>query len=116
MKTHIAPIETVDHVECSAAPSAKRVYCGKCDKTFNACVVVNDSVLFDDAEQCWSVRRQFYCDHCDHLVSWFEAVSNNGQAPMFTGLVLSGPSYVRGRDRIENFLRRHPHAAGVLQH
>ena len=107
-----SPMKTVDPAEAVAQPSGGRCQCGGCAKTYQAGAVVTDDRGWDDEHQCFSVMRRLYCDHCDHIQVWMEALNRDGE---LSGMVLSGPGYQRGRRDIERFLREHPEATGVVQ-
>jgi hypothetical protein len=109
------PVEILDHCECSAAPSARRAQCGVCGKTFAGGSIVNAHAIYDHAEDTYTVLSQVYCDHCEHIMSWIEAVRLLDDQAIYTGLVMSGPGYIRSRARIRAFLHQHPEATGVLQ-
>lgn len=111
-KQRITPPRTVEPCECQAKPSADRASCGVCDNTVAGGAIVNTHPVFDPVEGCMTMLRRFYCDHCDHVVNWTEAC-NADLRPQ--GFVISGPGYIRGRARIERFLRENPQASGVTQ-
>jgi hypothetical protein len=111
----LAPLDTVEPADCVALPSAGRVECGVCSKTFCASAVVDDAKpTWMRSTRCWSVTRRLHCDHCQHIQCWAEEVKLVADGFYPTGLVLMGPGFVRGRRALERFLRQHPQAAGVI--
>ncbi|MCC6679278.1 MAG: hypothetical protein IT445_00095 [Phycisphaeraceae bacterium] len=111
-KRRTAPARTVERSDWQGKPSAGRVDCPTCGKTFTAGSVITHPPMYDQAEQSHSVLRQHYCDHCNHVINWVES-SDAGGNP--TGVLITGPGVVRGNARVDRFLRRHPQAAGVVQ-
>lgn len=113
MTTRLAPLSTVEPADCTAPPSAGRVECGVCGKTFTQGAVVTSRQMWWSAEhQTFCKHRRLYCDHCDHLVTWLESCDAKGR---LTGAVVMGPGYVKHAKAIAAFLRKHPSARGVSQ-
>jgi hypothetical protein len=108
----LVPIDQVEHVEATCLPSAERCSCKVCQSTFTGGQIVNGKPSWRAQDQTWCALRQVYCPHCGHVQNWLEACRADG---VFTGMVLSGPGFLRGKTSVESFLRRHAHATGVLQ-
>ncbi len=99
--------------------TAGRIACPECGKLFCAAAIITGAVALAERTlgACGSdalnvpVRlRQFFCDHCRHVVSWREHCTPDGR---LAGVPLDPePGYLRGR-YVETFLRAHPEAAGV---
>lgn len=110
--------ETVEPQDCRARHSAARVECGTCGKTFSDAAVVTDAVPeWSEPDQCFTVLRRLFCDHCVHLQHWTQSCKSLA-APgpiLLDDVVVSGPGYVRDPKKINGFLQRHPQAAGVSQ-
>jgi len=105
-------------------PSADRVSCGRCGKTFCDGAVFTPwddptAITWSDAGQCFTVPRTLYCDHCDHLVTWQEGLASLSTGPigrdLLTGVVIAGPGYIRDQRKIAAFLIDHPECKGVEQ-
>lgn len=108
-----AALATVERSECVAAPSAQRVECPECGKTFCGGSVVKEPPHDWSREHgCYLANRTLYCDHCHHLVKWIQATDDMG---FNAGAAVGEPTITRDRRIIDQFLRDHPQAAGVMQ-
>lgn len=108
----LEPIDLIDHAECIAPRSAERCQCGTCGKVFSAGSVVDSPPVHDEIHGRLVMLRQLYCDHCQHIQDWTEAVDLSGRR---TGEIVSGPGRVFGRKQVALFLHKNPKAAGVIQ-
>lgn len=111
-KPKVSPPRTVERTESPAKPSTQRVECGKCEKLYLGGAIVNHPVQHDPDQGEMVMIRAIYCDHCDHLQTWVEAVDHNDRP---TGYIFEGPYYITARDKVDRFLREHPEARGVSQ-
>jgi len=128
----VAP-STVEHCECVAPPSDKRVQCAECRCTHNAGRVIRNAHIWlmevqrDTPEmvaflnrasdlarrsQINYTLRSLYCDHCNMVQTWSEICDRIG---LLTGHVMQMPVIIRTTKHIESFLTRHPEATGVQQ-
>lgn len=128
----VAP-STVEHVECVAPPSDKRVQCIECGCTHNAGQVIRNAypwlqlVARDTPEvaahlaraedlakrsQITYAHRSLYCDHCNMIQTWSEITNMLG---LLSGHVMQMPVIVRTTKHIESFLDQFPEARGVQQ-
>jgi len=108
----LEPIDLIDHAECIAPRSSERCQCETCGKVFAGGSVVDHKPMYDDIHGRMLMLRQLYCDHCQHVQNWTEAVDENGRR---TGEIVSGPGRVFGRKQVAAFLHKHPQATGVMQ-
>lgn len=111
-RRRFVPVEQVEHVEATCPPSAERCSCKVCESTFTGGQIVSHRPVWDQRERTWSALRQVYCPHCGHVQNWIESCRADGTC---TGVVISGPGFIRGRKSVETFLSKHPEATGVLQ-
>ncbi len=112
-KLRFVPLETCDRSEIEEdhrRASSERVYC-TCSKVFAGGAILTDPPFIDEDGE-WTVRRTCYCDHCNHLLMWFELSDSDGRPQ---GLVKGELAIVPSRIAVEYFLRKHPWAAGILQ-
>ena len=110
-------LATVEPADCVAHASAERASCPKCGKTVAGGAIVEDpkenGIFWLKKYRTLAIDRAFYCDHCDHVVEWSEAVHRTTTEP--TGVVVAGP-FIQSHPRVvAKFLRDHPQAAGVSQ-
>lgn len=111
-----ASISTVTAAECTQPrvannPHAQTIQCPDCAKNFVLAAVVKDKPFWDPVAAQHKFRRAFYCDHCDHIVSWFQLCASNGAiGPRADD---DPPAIIRGKEQIERFLKAHPEARGV---
>lgn len=124
------PLATVGPTEHrQAAPSAERIDCPTCGKTFVGGVIVTEWPGRYLAEHgAWGVVRKLYCDHCDHVLCWMEALQGgtvhtdvNAAGDILaidgrlSGQWLMRIARVRTPAVVARFLTQHPEAAGVSQ-
>ena len=107
------PLTTVGATEHQQpAPSADRVECPICGKSYAGGAIVNAKPEPNFEWCCLSVTRRCYCDHCNVVIIWREQCDINGRT---CGTVLGEPGILKKHETIERFLRDHPQAAGVAQ-
>jgi hypothetical protein len=109
----LAPLTERPVTEFSGRPTARRVECPDCGKTFLDTVVVNDAPEFSDAHGCYIICRRLYCDHCNQLMLWFQH-SNDSGTRIGPRVDDEPPFIVREKRLIEKFLKQHPEAAGMI--
>lgn len=110
---------TVEPPDCQAQPSAERVSCRQCGKTFTGGSVVT---LMPGRGQTpgWSARlrhhfvvRLLYCDHCDHIQSWDQACDARGNVE--DAVISARPIFIKRRADIDWHLSTYPQLQGVNQ-
>jgi len=111
MSTTTTPVTTVTPADCRGKPSRERQQCPCCGKTFAGGSVVSHRTQWCKEHQAYGRLRQLYCDHCDVVHCWLQEVKAGGGL----GIVLSHGARITGRKYIDEFLAKHPQAAGVDQ-
>jgi len=110
-KRRIAPLETVDRIECDSAPTTQRVYCASCEKPH--AVAVDYRYEYREDGVPIKVSRMSFCDHCDQLLWWDQVCDGKGAPfgrPLKDSLVINHkPSLV------EQALKLYPQLRGVEQ-
>lgn len=107
----VTPVEQRESLEARVQSSAGRASCGRCGTLINDRAIVTGKPRFHAYAGGWVVDRAMYCAHCGHLQKWIEGTNFDGTpngAP-----IEEEPDYVRGIE-VEEFLRVHPDAAGLI--
>lgn len=107
---HYIPVRVVEAVDSVAVPSGGRAQCGRCELIVAAGAIVNSEPEWSHKHHGVVVKRTLYCSHCNQLQSWVEACSFRGVP---NGAVVEEPTWQDG-DKVDEFLREHPQAAGVM--
>lgn len=131
MPLTMEPVDSCSNFERGARPSALRVSCCRCGKTFAGGVVVTDpremyewfslntqlQGLYDDGitaaleAGCGAAFRFFYCDGCTRVQAWAEARFDGA----LTGAVLAGAIHVMKKDFAPMFHERFKQSKGCEQ-
>lgn len=115
IRTPLKIVDFADHRQ--ARGSMEHAECPHCEKVFAGASVVTsepEATLFPSPiSRHFVVYRTIYCDHCDCLVIWKQMSNIDGSR---LGEKLGDYGTIRGRRVIDRFLKKHPEAAGVLQH
>lgn len=101
----IDSLHRADADSATPQPSAERVHCGKCGKTFSGGqVVTSERFEYSDRFRGFITGRMCYCDHCDHVFSWLSGCNDQG-VPY--GGPLSSMGYIRSRRSVDAWKKKH---------
>lgn len=110
------PIHTVPATEAprprhdQPTPRVDRQHHCRCERIFPDGAVVNGAHFFDDKIGSYTMARQLYCDHCHHVIFWFETCSPEGVPRC---VKTTQPHVCKGETFLNNFLDTYPQARGV---
>jgi len=108
---YLEPARIVHVSDSEAPPSRTRLECACCEKLFSGGQVVDGPVTWNGAAQMYETERTLYCDHCDHLQVWGEALDREHHK---TGVPIEPPVFITAQSDIDAFLSEHPEAKGTI--